>query len=77
MISDDKLYYAEEYEQEEEEPRKVKESLPAFFCVCFQINYCNFQWFNVGESKYTSNLVHFVRATHSTLRDEGRSFKAL
>lgn len=25
MISDDKLYYAEEYEQEEEDIRKVKE----------------------------------------------------
>lgn len=35
MISGDKLYYAEEYEQDEEDPRKVKERRGIFLKKMF------------------------------------------
>lgn len=37
MISDDKLYYAEEYEQEDEDAKKVKREISQHFYVCFII----------------------------------------
>lgn len=51
MISDDKLYYAEEYEDEEEDPKKVKEGeegLSAnFYCFVFNLKSINCKWFNM------------------------------
>uniref|UniRef100_A0A8C7XZJ1 Phosphoinositide phospholipase C n=1 Tax=Oryzias sinensis TaxID=183150 RepID=A0A8C7XZJ1_9TELE len=59
VISDDKLYYAEEYEQEEEDPKKVK----------YQDMHCSEPWFH-GQMKEGRQMAE--RRIHEYCTETGR-----
>lgn len=61
MIRDDKLYYAEEDEEQDEDPRKVKEwketSPENISCIVFNSESVNFKWFSINYDKSTTVLI--------------------